>query len=189
MRILTYKRTHVGDPDVFGRFGINDCMGRVRGYRYDAVIGVGGAGWEARRHGIDRKITWVGIGPKRKYGGSNRRAAIIEFEHFVLFDRVGPPIGIFAPNLSNKIYDGRRYILDSYSDAELSEAIDIVDWARRIPDSRQTTGLRKVKRNCRKSRLLLAKRNNCCRKLPNPPDERGCVFQARSVSVPLIQNE
>ncbi|WP_112487513.1 hypothetical protein [Thiomonas sp. X19] len=53
MRILTYKRTHVGDPDEFGRFGINDCMGRVRGYRYDAVIGVGGTGWEAKSHDIE----------------------------------------------------------------------------------------------------------------------------------------
>jgi hypothetical protein len=39
MRILTYKRTHVGDPDQDGRFGIYDCMGRVRNYPFDAVIG------------------------------------------------------------------------------------------------------------------------------------------------------
>lgn len=141
MRILTYKRTHVGDPDKFGRFGIHDCMGRVRGYRYDAVIGIGGTGWEARSHGIDKKITWVGIDPKRKYGGSNRRAAIIEFEHFVLFDHAGPLLYSFAPNLANKIYNGRRYILDSYSDSEISEAISIVDWARRITDNRQSIGL------------------------------------------------
>jgi len=42
MRILIYKRTHTGDPDLKGRFGIHDCMGRVRDYDYDAVIGVGG---------------------------------------------------------------------------------------------------------------------------------------------------
>ena len=47
LRILVYKRTHVGDPDVAGRFGINHCMGSVRGYHYDAVIGVGGMGREA----------------------------------------------------------------------------------------------------------------------------------------------
>ena len=182
MRILTYKRTHVGDPDESGRFGINDCMGRVRGYRYDAVIGVGGTGWEARSHDIDRKITWVGIGPKRKYGGSNRRAAIIEFEHFVLFDHAGPLLYSFAPNLANKIYNGRRYILDAYSDLEISEAISIVDWARRITDHRQATGLRKVKRNCRQSRCQLVKRNNRCRKLPNPSVERDCA-KARSPSL------
>ena len=179
MRILIYKRTHVGDPDEFGRFGINDCMGRVRNYRYDAVIGVGGTGWEARSHAIDRKITWVGIGPKRKYGGSSRRAAIVEFEHFVLFDHAGPPLYSRAPNLANKIYSGRRYILDSYSETEISEAISIIDWARRITDNRQTTGFRHIKKNYRQSRCTLVKRNNRCRKLPNPAVKRDCA-KARS---------
>ena len=35
MRILTYKRTHTGDPDPSGRFGIYDCMGHVRDYDCD----------------------------------------------------------------------------------------------------------------------------------------------------------
>jgi len=26
-RVLVYKRTHHGDPDHYGQFGINDCMG------------------------------------------------------------------------------------------------------------------------------------------------------------------
>ena len=30
MRILTCKQTHTGDPDRFGRFGVSDCIGRVR---------------------------------------------------------------------------------------------------------------------------------------------------------------
>lgn len=42
MRILAYKRTHTGDPDANGVFGVNDCMGRVRSLEFDAVIGVGG---------------------------------------------------------------------------------------------------------------------------------------------------
>ena len=56
MRILTYKATHVGDPGPDGRFGTHDCMGRVRGYAYDAVIGVGGVAKDARIFGIDRKV-------------------------------------------------------------------------------------------------------------------------------------
>lgn len=175
MRILTYKRTHVGDPDNFGRFGTNDCMGRVRGYRYDAVIGVGGIGPEAKSHNIARKITWVGVGPKRKYGGSNRRAAIIEFEHFVLFDHAGPLLSSRAPNLAEKIYSGRRYILDAYSDTEKLEATPIIDWARSIADSRQATGLRKVNRNCRRARFQLVKRVYRCRKLPSPALQRNCA--------------
>ncbi len=161
---------------------LNSCENCLDTGVHFTVIGVGGTGWEARSHNIDRKITWVGIGPKRKYGGSNRRAAIIEFEHFVLFDRAGPLLYSFAPNLANKIYNGRRYILDAYSDTEISEAISIVDWARRISDNRQATGLRKVKRNCRQSRCPLLKRNNRCRKLPNPSVERDCA-KARSPSL------
>ena len=35
MRVLVYKRTHVGDPDARGRFGIHDCMGQDRSWHYD----------------------------------------------------------------------------------------------------------------------------------------------------------
>ncbi len=132
MRILTYKRTHVGDPDQFGRFGINDCMGKVRNFSYDAVIGVGGTGYEPRRHGIDRKINWVGIGPKRASRINGYRAGVIEFEHFVLFERFGPLLHSLAPHLARKIFNGRRYILDAYSEIEKTEAIAIVEWAKNV---------------------------------------------------------
>jgi hypothetical protein len=63
MRTLIYKRTHSGDPNpqmpVFGRC---DCMGRVRGWQFEAVIGIGGIGREPREWGIAGKLTWVGIG-------------------------------------------------------------------------------------------------------------------------------
>jgi hypothetical protein len=29
VRVLVYKRTHNGDPDQFGCFGVHDCMGEV----------------------------------------------------------------------------------------------------------------------------------------------------------------
>ena len=55
MRTLIYKRTHPGDPDAKGRFGIYDCMGRVRAWDFEAVIGwavpvwnPGRTGWMAR---------------------------------------------------------------------------------------------------------------------------------------------
>ena len=35
MRTLIYKRTHPGDPDVDGLFGIHDCMGQVRAWSFD----------------------------------------------------------------------------------------------------------------------------------------------------------
>ena len=43
MVTLVYKMTHKGDPDPdLGHWGVEDCMGRVRGFKFDAVIGIGG---------------------------------------------------------------------------------------------------------------------------------------------------
>ena len=64
MRTLIYKRTHSGDPDpVAGVFGNHDCMGSVKGWDFDAVIGIGGIGPEPKRNRIAGKLTWIGIGP------------------------------------------------------------------------------------------------------------------------------
>ena len=40
-------------------------MGRVRAREFDAVIGVGGLSAEPRSHGIDGRVTWVGVGARR----------------------------------------------------------------------------------------------------------------------------
>ena len=62
MRTLIYKRTHSGDPDPqTGVFGNHDCMGSVRAWEFDAVIGIGGVGPEPRRHGIAGKLTYVAV--------------------------------------------------------------------------------------------------------------------------------
>src|SRR6266487_386945 len=65
MRILVYKRTHNGDPDSNGCFGIDDCMGMVRYRPFDAVIGIGGIGSDAQANGIAGKVNWIGIGPRK----------------------------------------------------------------------------------------------------------------------------
>ncbi|MES3020245.1 MAG: hypothetical protein V4857_01540 [Pseudomonadota bacterium] len=140
MRILTYKRTHIGDPDAFGRFGVNDCMGKVRDFRYDAVIGVGGMGSEARSYGIDGKINWVGIGPRKSRSpGAGRRGSVIKFDHFILLEDSGPLLSSHAPELARKMYSGPRYILDAYSSAQKLEALAILVWARELPASNATT--------------------------------------------------
>jgi hypothetical protein len=93
MRTLIYKRTHKGDPDSNGQFGIRTCMGRVRGYAFDAVIGIGGIGAEAIREGISRKITWIGIGAKKR-SVRNARDPVVTFDHFILFDETGLDFGL-----------------------------------------------------------------------------------------------
>lgn len=87
MRTLIYKRTHPGDPDAEGRFGIHGCMGRVRNRDFEAVIGVGGIGAEPRSHEINGKVTWIGIGPHRR-AGDDARAPVITFDRFLLFECV-----------------------------------------------------------------------------------------------------
>jgi len=122
MRILTYKRTHTGDPDAAGQFGINDCMGRVRNWNFDAVIGVGGYGSEPRSYGIDGRVTWVGLNPNwaphpQGYG------SIVTFESFVLLDEKGPMLHGLAPLLARRMYEKKaRVLFKSYSTQEKAEA-------------------------------------------------------------------
>jgi hypothetical protein len=122
MRILTYKRTHIGDPDPAGRFGINDCMGRVRNWNFDAVIGVGGYGSEPQSYGIEGRVNWVGLNPKRRphpegYG------QIVTFEFFVLLEANGPSLLDIAPSLARRMYEKKaRVLLKSYSPEEKAEA-------------------------------------------------------------------
>lgn len=72
MRVLVYKRTHHGDPNTNSCFGVRDCMGSVRSWHFDAVIGVGGIGPEARTNGISGTASWIGIGP-HKVGVDGKR--------------------------------------------------------------------------------------------------------------------
>ena len=85
MRVLIYKRTHIGDPNEAGVFGIHDCMGSVRRRNFDAVIGLGGIGTKPQLHGIAGKINWIGIGarkiPSRNFGLIKPN---VVFDHFVL---------------------------------------------------------------------------------------------------------
>ena len=129
MRILTYKRTHVGDPDRYGRFGIYDCMGRVRNYSFDAVIGIGGIGREPRSFGIDRKINWVGINPKRR-PRSGGRGAEVSFEKFLPLEEHGPLLKTLAPSLARRMYNGgARILLKNYTRLEWREANAILRWS------------------------------------------------------------
>jgi len=126
MQILTYKRTHTGDPNAAGEFGIYDCMGRVRSWGFDAVIGVGGLGAEPRSFGIDGRVTWVGLNPTWKPTQSGR-APLVTFELFRLLDEDGPMLQDLAPLLARRIYEKKnRFLFRSYSAAEKREAIDVI---------------------------------------------------------------
>jgi len=131
MRILTYKRTHTGDPGFDGCFGNHGCMGRVRDFHFDAVIGVGGMGAEARSWDIAGKLTWIGVGPQRGPRSIVDGASVVTFERFFRWDARGPDLRLVAPSLASRMYDGRvRYLLDGYAEAERADALALIqrDW-------------------------------------------------------------
>lgn len=121
MRVLTYKRTHTGDPDNRGIFGIGDCMGAIRNRTFDAVVGIGSKTPWADSKRIAGKVTWVGIGPFR-IPSSTHRGDLIAFEKFVLLDGDGPDFETEAPQLAKRFYEGNaRSISKSYSIDETGE--------------------------------------------------------------------
>src|SRR5262245_37553308 len=134
-RTLIYKRTHTGDPDSGGRFGIHGCMGRVRAWEFDAVIGVGGLGAEPISYAIDGRVTWIGIGP-RKAPGLDPRGPVVTFDHFLLFDTEGPYFATYAPKLAKRIYSRNiRVTMRLAGAAERAEVARILELARCAPPS------------------------------------------------------
>ncbi|HRA89439.1 MAG TPA: hypothetical protein PK992_15245 [Planctomycetaceae bacterium] len=102
MKVLIYKRTHVNDPGESGCFGICGCMRRVRGWDFNAVIGIGGVGSKAVRSGIDSKITWIGTGPE-KIGKGPDGYRMLGFEHFYRKEDKGYLLSDKAPKLADRI--------------------------------------------------------------------------------------
>jgi hypothetical protein len=139
LNILIYKRTHIGDPDHRGLFGINDCMGRVRNLKVDAVIGVGGIGNEPKTHQIDKKVNWIGVSPKKQRAPLNYRGPLITFEKFLLLDDKGPLFENLAPQLANRVYkDKARYFISKCNENDNKEAKKVIDTLlEKHPQSKQ----------------------------------------------------
>lgn len=149
MRTLVYKRTHHGDPDPDGRFGIHDCMGRVRGRDYEAVIGVGGIGAEPESFGIAGKITWIGIGPT-KHSVPGMRGPLVTFAHFLYLGERGPALAALAPNLAARIFGTNvRVLLRNVSRTEQAEIDGVLVLARDASPSRATCRDVSKNRACR----------------------------------------
>lgn len=142
MRTLVYKRTHSGDPDEQGRFGIHDCMGSVRGRDYGAVIGVGGTGEEPRRNGIAEKITWIGIGPHKSKGTG--RGPLVTFDHYLYFGQTGTKFSKYAPTLAAHIYGMNVRSLLNVTTQEAAEIARILELAKDAPPSPALSGGRPI---------------------------------------------
>ena len=163
MKVLVYKRTHTGDPSENGVFGESDCMGAIRNWHYDAVIGIGSIHpWEGDK-GISGKVTWIGINPIRI--GKNGRGDTLKFKQFVLLDEDGPDFKELAPNLANRFYiRNARFTLKSYSDVEKKEVERVI---KNIIDTYNIDGVahfvsarKKIKtKNCTSSKCTSHKFN------------------------------
>jgi hypothetical protein len=106
MRTLIYKRTHHGDPDPrTGEFGCSNCMGSVRGWKFDAVIGIGGLGAESKRNGIASRLTWIGIGPRKFHDPDRPNSPRVKFDHFWYQGERGPLLEQRYPALARRMYD------------------------------------------------------------------------------------
>ncbi len=135
MRTLIYKRTHTGDPDKNGRFGIHDCMRSVRTWGFEAVIGVGGSSAEPESHGLARKVNWIGIGPHKR-PAAGKPGLIVTFDHFLLFESDGPSFPELAPKLANRMYSKNvRKVMNSLDRKELGEVGNILALAKDAPPS------------------------------------------------------
>ncbi len=138
MRILIYKQTHIGDPSKVGCWGQTDCMGCVRGLRYDAVIGVGGVGPWPRKEGISAKVTWVARGPsKQQYSGM--RGPVVSFKEFSRLEDQGPLVSALAPVLAQRIYERRARYLIVQNGQEREEAKRLLSilLAKKMPSNKR----------------------------------------------------
>jgi len=125
MNTLIYKRTHTGDPDINGIFGIHDCMGRLRDLDFDSVVGIGGISKEPVSYKINGKINWVGCGARKMniYG-----ITVVSFRYFCLLESTGPELSSIAPLLAKRMYyENTRYILHKYSPQERNELEKIIE--------------------------------------------------------------
>lgn len=122
-------------------------MGVVRGYSYDAVIGIGGSGGEARANGIAYKLNWIGVGPHRHEcpGG---RGPLVTFDRFVSFEDQDLDLRIIAPDLAQRMYVTRpaRLIFDeSLSPAEQTDVKRLLKRIKNSPPSVRTNMPKRIK--------------------------------------------
>lgn len=135
MRTLIYKRTHSGDPDPeSGVFGNHDCMGSVKGWQYDAVIGIGGIGPEPVRNRIDGKLTWVGIGPHKVFDNPRKpNNPRVTFDHFWYLGESGQLLEVEFPALARRMYEKNvRVLVHRPPNDKLGGSIELDREVRRI---------------------------------------------------------
>jgi hypothetical protein len=123
-KTLVYKRTHKGDPNESGIFGICDCMGKVRDWDFDAVIGVGGKCPDAGCEEIAHKVNWIGKVAHREKNPP-KRGSDVTFDFFCLYDEQGKSLEELAPNLHKYMFKDKhvRAVLSQNLPCNIQEEI------------------------------------------------------------------
>ena len=129
--------THPGDPHPRGWWGVSDCMGEVRDFEFDAVIGIGGKGSEPQRWGMDEKLIWIGLEPKwSKSLRKSDRGSLVRFKHFLYCGNGGPLLADHAGQIATKMYaNSSHFAIESFTKGELSEIKRLLRMAENAPKS------------------------------------------------------
>lgn len=98
--------THEGDPnDEEQLWGETNCMGVVRTFGFDIVIGIGGHGDRPEKEGIAGRVVWIGRKPMRI--NSTWDHPVVYFETMQYFGSTGPLLAKLAPRLVNVMSKAR----------------------------------------------------------------------------------
>lgn len=161
MKVLIYKRTHIDDPDQYGCFGIEDCLGKVRNYDFEAVIGIGGISSEPYK--INKKISWVGIYPK-KINCNSLNGPIIIFKKFINYRTEGKLLEEIAPLLYKRFFEvNTRILINGISEEENMEAQIIIKDANKEAKVNNVESLIKIaKKRCKQIKSSQKCKNNLC---------------------------
>ena len=163
LNTLIYKRTHNGDPNESGIFGIDDCMGQVRRWPFDAVIGVGGKSPWRGYEGIAFKINWIGLTPhkseasspewsgvKRLHRSKDYRGPLIKFKCFLFWGDKGPDLRECAPKLFNYMFAEQqvRVVMSRSLPREMQQEVqEILHWAEKKPTQEPSSKVRLMEKD------------------------------------------
>ena len=158
LKVLIYRRTQTYDPCQCGIFGIYDCMGNVRSWNYNAVIGIGAK--DAEDDNISYKLTWVGINAHKQNSltiGVNKkckykrckgvdikyqfRGPLVTFKHFYLMNEKGPMLSDCAPLLYQHMFAHEKIphaaLSTSRPEDIQKEITNLVNQYRNCPSSQE----------------------------------------------------
>jgi hypothetical protein len=77
-------------------------MRHIRGWTFDAVIGVGGIGAQAEQNGLKGKITWIDVGALKT---GDAMKPLMTFDSFLHLGETGTSLRTVAPLLAKRMFD------------------------------------------------------------------------------------